>query len=122
MSQAVMSIGFNGQEIGLMTKHKFYVSMAKVILSISLSLLMGVSLIAQDKRTLKDSLDGAFDLSDWVLTAHGFIPVPMLITEPALGGFGGALMAVFITRNAPYVDTVDGKPVKQRVKPNVYGL
>ncbi len=100
--------------------------MDRMILSISLSILVTGSLLAQDKKIstslFRDSTDGAFDVSEWVLTAHGFIPVPMLITEPALGGFGGALMAVFITRNTPYVDTVNGKPVKQRVKPNIYGL
>jgi Omp85 superfamily domain len=70
----------------------------------------------------KDSTDQSFDVSDWVLTAHGFIPVPVLITEPALGGFGGALIPVFITRNTPYMDTVNGKAITQRVRPNIYAL
>src|SRR5215218_3274869 len=48
--------------------------------------------------SLKDSLDGKFDLSDYIIDANGFVPVPYIITEPALGGFGGALFPVFITK------------------------
>lgn len=75
----------------------------------------------QQKISLKDSLDHKLDLSDWVLEANGFIPVPMLITEPALGGIGGALFGVFIDKNTPYTDTINGKIVKTRAKPNIYG-
>ncbi len=45
---------------------------------------------------LRDSQDGAFDLSDVLINAHGFIPVPAIITEPALGGFGGGAALVFM--------------------------
>jgi hypothetical protein len=41
--------------------------------------------IAQKQHiSVKDSLDGAFDLSDYIIYAHGFIVVPTIITEPAL--------------------------------------
>lgn len=76
---------------------------------------------AQQKISFKDSLDHKFDLSDWVITAKGFIPIPVLITEPALGGIGGGLAPVFIQPNSPYLDTIDGKLVKNRVKPTIYG-
>lgn len=75
----------------------------------------------QKNISFKDSLDHKLDLSDWVIKANGFIPVPMLITEPALGDFGGLLAAVFIKPNTPYLDSIDGKQVKTRVKPNIYG-
>ncbi len=61
------------------------------------------------KITFKDSLDGAFDLSDFLINAHGFIPVPSLITEPALGGIGGFAGLVFI------------QPPKERVIINKQG-
>ena len=61
-------------------------------------------------------------MSDWVVTYNGFIPVPMLITEPALGYFGGALGLIFIDENTPYRDTVDGNEIVTRVKPNIYGV
>ena len=75
----------------------------------------------QKNISFKDSLDHKVDLSDWVIKANGFIPVPILITEPALGGFGGLLAAVFIKPNTPYLDSIDGKLVQTRVKPNIYG-
>ncbi len=40
-------------------------------------------------------------MSDWIINAHGFVPVPIIITEPALGGFGGGLVPVFIQPNKP---------------------
>ncbi len=76
----------------------------------------------QEKISFKDSIDRKLDVSDWVLTYNGFIPVLMPITEPALGYIGGALAAVFIDENTPYRDTVDGKVVLTRVKPNIYGV
>ncbi len=48
------------------------------------------------KVSFRDAQDGAFDLSDFIINFHGFIPVPILITEPALGGFGGGVAPVFI--------------------------
>jgi hypothetical protein len=42
----------------------------------------------------KDSTDGALDISDWLVSKKGFLLIPTLITEPAVGyGIGGA--AVF---------------------------
>ncbi len=58
------------------------------------------------KFSLHDSLDGAFDLSDVLIHAHGFIPVPVIITEPALGGFGGGAALVFMQ-----------PPKRQEIKP-----
>ena len=42
-----------------------------------------------------DPEDGAFDASEWLVDRKGFLPVPMLITEPAIGyGAGAALLFV----------------------------
>jgi hypothetical protein len=41
-----------------------------------------------------DPQDGQFDLSEWLLERKGLLPVPIVITEPAVG-FGGGAMAVF---------------------------
>ena len=71
--------------------------------------------------SFRDSLDHKLDLSDWVIKAHGFIPVPFLITERALGNFGGGVMPIFIDQNTPYLDSINGKLVKTRVFPNIYG-
>jgi len=57
------------------------------------------------KPSLKDTLDGKLDFSSFLTDANGFIPVPQLITEPALGGIGFMLVPVFIQSNKyPYPD------------------
>lgn len=61
--------------------------------------------IAQKQHiSLRDSIDGAVDLSDYIIYAHGFIVVPTLITEPALGGIGGAVVPLFLKKHAPVID------------------
>ena len=52
-----------------------------------------------------DPLDGQFDTSTWLIDNRGFLPVPIVITEPAVGaGLGAA--AVFFHDNA----AEDSKP------------
>lgn len=85
-------------------------------------ILLPVLLLGQKKISFKDSLDNKLDLSDWVISSKGFIPIPYIITEPALGGIGGAIAPVFIKPNTPYLDTINGKLVKTRAKPNIYAL
>ncbi|MDO6760506.1 BamA/TamA family outer membrane protein [Tamlana sp. 2_MG-2023] len=51
------------------------------------------------KNRFKDSLDGKLDFSDFLIDVNGFIPVPQLITEPALGGIGLIFSPVFIKPN-----------------------
>ena len=83
---------------------------------------LGFFLMQKKKKiSFKDSLDHKIDLSDWVISANGFIPVPIIITEPALGGIGGLLAAAFVKPKAPYLDSINGKLVKTRAKPTVYG-
>ncbi len=41
----------------------------------------------------RDPKDGAFDVSGWLATRTGVLPVPFLITEPAVG-YGGGLALV----------------------------
>lgn len=52
---------------------------------------------AEKKAMMTDTLDGAFDFSRYLIEAKGFIPVPVIITEPALGGFGLFLAPVFLS-------------------------
>ncbi|HEY6976644.1 MAG TPA: BamA/TamA family outer membrane protein [Chitinophagaceae bacterium] len=76
----------------------------------------------KQKISLKDSLDGAFDLSDYIINAHGFVPVPVIITEPALGGFGGGIVPVFIKKRPPYIDTVRGSVKVTPIAPDITGV
>jgi len=55
---------------------------------------------SKDKVPYFDDQDGKLDLSRRLEEAHGFIPLPILITEPALGGWGGGLGLVFVQRPA----------------------
>ena len=45
----------------------------------------------------RDPDDGKFDTSEWMATAHGFLPVFRLVTEPAVG-YGVAGAAAFFHR------------------------
>ena len=49
---------------------------------------------AMDFEVFKDPEDGALDLSEWLMNRHGFLPVPIIVTEPAIGP-GLGLAAVF---------------------------
>jgi hypothetical protein len=42
-----------------------------------------------------DPYDGKFDTSNWLLKHKGFLPVPIIITEPAVGYGGGATLLFF---------------------------
>ncbi len=72
----------------------------------------------KSKVSFKDSLDNQLDLSDFVIHRKGFVPMPIIITEPALGGFGAGLAPVFIQPNKP--KEVNGKLVP--LPPNITAL
>ncbi|MEZ8742378.1 BamA/TamA family outer membrane protein [Photobacterium swingsii] len=43
-----------------------------------------------------DPLDGRLDASQWILNnAHGFMPVPLMVTDPSVGVGGGAALLFF---------------------------
>jgi len=44
--------------------------------------------------TFIDPSDGYLDMSNWLLEKKGFFPVPIVISEPAIG-YGGGLAAVY---------------------------
>lgn len=48
----------------------------------------------EEAKLFKDSIDGAFDISSYLFDLNGFLPVPSIITEPALG-YGGVLAGVY---------------------------
>lgn len=77
---------------------KRYLAAQRLCIAFVSTFTLSIGLFAQkkDKINLKDPKDGKLDLSDWIIEANGFIPIPSLITEPALGGFGGALGLAFL--------------------------
>ena len=64
-----------------------------------------------------DPTDGQFDTSDWLLKKQGFLPVPIVITEPAVGYGGGAALVFFHRKQG--VDYDPDGPAPRRLPPNV---
>lgn len=56
---------------------------------------------SKPKPSFKDTLDGQFDFSRFLIDSKGFLPIPMIITEPAFGNFGGVLALAFFTPKTP---------------------
>jgi hypothetical protein len=84
--------------------------LAIVFLVAGLAFCPGTSAFAQDssklsrqerKAVMRDTLDGKFDFSRLLIDFKGFMPVPVIITEPALGGFGGVLALTFLKPKVP---------------------
>src|SRR5262245_26755024 len=61
----------------------------------------------------KDPEDGAFDMTQFILSKHGFLAVPIVITDPAVGYGGGA--ALLFLKYAP--DPPPGAPRPKRYVP-----
>ena len=67
-------------------------------LAMALALTVLASHIATGQKragAFSDPDDGRLDLSDFLLSRKGFLPVPIIITEPALGYGGGLAIAFF---------------------------
>jgi len=70
----------------------------KSLLSLQFILFVSLGAIAQDTirpvKAFHDSLDNAMDISDFLLNKKGFLVVPSIITEPAVG-YGALGAAVY---------------------------
>ena len=53
----------------------------------------------------RDPEDGRMDVSEWLLTKKGVLPIPILVTEPAVGYGGGLVLAYFSQSLAEGADT-----------------
>jgi hypothetical protein len=74
---------------------RFSSKQANFLAAVCLSVFSSQSYAESIFNQLKDPSDGWFDASDWVLNnAVGFMPVPIIITEPAVGE-GLGLAAIF---------------------------
>jgi hypothetical protein len=71
--------------------------MKKTFQTILILITLWINVAAQDSikkiSVFRDSTDHAYDISDWLLKKQGFLLVPVLITEPAVG-YGAAAAAV----------------------------
>lgn len=48
-----------------------------------------------EKKMMRSEEDNAFDVSDWLLSKTGFLPLPTIITEPAVKYGGGLALLYF---------------------------
>ncbi|MHC4553297.1 MAG: hypothetical protein ACYSUT_11135 [Planctomycetota bacterium] len=76
------------------------------LLAITALVLLGASSAFCEAKTKKslffDPNDGMFDMSQWLREDHGFLPVPMIITEPAVGfGLGTSLVFFHESEDRP---------------------
>ena len=46
-----------------------------------------------------DPHDGKFDAGDWLLDKKGFLPIPIIVTEPAVGYGAGVALLFFHAKN-----------------------
>lgn len=77
----------------------------------TLALAPAVSVAAPwDDEAFRDPVDGRLDMSRWLLERKGFLPVPIVITEPAIG-YGGGVALLFFHRNPDAADA-PGTPRK----------
>ena len=94
-----------------------------------LTILFGSSLYSADAQNITtpdtnststfDALfskeDGAFDVSDYLATKYGFMPVPVIITEPAVG-YGAGLTMLFLH------DSFGESMAKRKSPPSMSGI
>lgn len=76
-------------------------------------------MLAEDwHQYFTDPQDGRFDTSAWLQSRHGFLAVPLVITEPAVGN-GGGLALVFFDRKPerPTAATGDQQATPRRIAP-----
>ena len=91
----------------------------RTLLCVAGGFLLLVQLAQADWRErFVDPEDGHFDTSEWLATRTGFLPIPILITEPAVGYGGGVALAFFHGQfRGTSID--DGRGGKRRVAPSV---
>ncbi len=70
------------------------------------------SVPASDKVSFTDPEDGSFDMSDFLLNHKGVLPMPIIVTEPAIG-YGGGLGVMYFKRNK--------NSAGQPISPNITG-
>jgi hypothetical protein len=83
------------------------------------TLLGGACLPAQAfLEGFRDPEDGQLDISDWLVNRQGFLPIPIFITEPAVG-YGGGVALMFV-RNSMRESAERAKETGQRVPPDIF--
>src|SRR5688572_20399074 len=69
----------------------------------------------------KDPKDGHFDTSRWLLDHRGFLPVPIVITDPAVGTGGGVALTFFHRPKGSAATRKTSQGQTRIISPNIYG-
>ncbi|XZG69777.1 BamA/TamA family outer membrane protein [Chitinibacteraceae bacterium HSL-7] len=85
------------------------------------SVLAAIPLLAQADISFRDPEDGAFDTSDYLLNHRGFLPVPVVITEPAIG-YGGGAMLLFFSESIVDIGEQSARDGSKMHPPNITGI
>jgi hypothetical protein len=80
----------------------------------------GLSIPAAYANPFTDDSDGAFDVSEWLLDKRGFLPVPIIITEPAVGDGGGVALVFF--SHSLRDSAAQAKDTGHMIPPDIYGV
>jgi hypothetical protein len=59
----------------------------------------------------RDPEDGRADVSDWLLTKKGVLPIPIVVTEPAVG-YGGGVALTFFSQSLAQGASADGRSTR----------
>jgi hypothetical protein len=82
-----------------LTRKKLKITHFFTTLTIIVSLLLPTTVLAGSFwDQFKDPKDGALDTSQWLVDRSGFLPVPIFITEPAVG-YGAGVAALFFHKS-----------------------
>ncbi|WP_143277195.1 BamA/TamA family outer membrane protein [Bordetella genomosp. 1] len=76
---------------------------------------------AAEGLSWRDPEDGAFDISDFLLHHRGVMPVPALITEPAVG-YGGGLMLLYFSESMAEAGAQAKARGESVAPPNITGV
>ncbi|MFL9584923.1 hypothetical protein [Stenotrophomonas sp. AB1(2024)] len=82
----------------------------------------GQETAAPKASIFKDPHDGHFDMSRWLLDRKGFLPVPVVISDPAVGYGGGVALAFFHRPEGAALERTATDGRKQMIPPNIYGV
>jgi hypothetical protein len=85
-----------------------------------LLLWVGIQAFAEERGPFTDPEDGAFDASEWLLDRKGFQPVPIIVTEPAIGYGAGAALLFF--RESLRESRKQSAGRERLTPPDIYGV
>lgn len=76
--------------------------------------------LSERSSGFRDPQDGRLDLSEWLLERKGVLPVPVIVTEPALG-FGGGVMGLYF-RESMRERSEKARETGRLTPPDIYAL